>query len=113
MITNLGLGLPRGQQVQQSLNGSQHVNGDAVEATGEGEQTTMAGEDQEQSFQLPGIELLRCVIEEWDSRFPGDEGQEQLQKILETLGEEYELVHATHATTNGGAGAEEEEMDVS
>ncbi|KAJ9610275.1 hypothetical protein H2200_005052 [Cladophialophora chaetospira] len=120
MAINLGVGLGKRQQVQQSVNASQHTNGDVAEEEGEGtgaaddqEQENPAQEEQDELYQPSDTELLTCVIEEWEDRYPGEEGQEQLQKISETIREEYQRAQSTHATTNGGAGGEKEMMDVS
>lgn len=120
MTINLGVGLSKSQQVQQSVNGSQHVNGDAVNAEEETAanadddgKSSSAQEGQEDPYQPSDMELLACVIEEVDDRYPGDEGQEQLEKISETIREEYRRAQSIHADSNGDADVKEELMDVS
>ena len=127
MMLNLGIGIARGGQPQQqeqiSANGSRAVNGDAVETVEEettngdneeGEPSTEAAQ-LEDSYQPSDLELLACVIEDLDDRFPGEEGQEQLQVILETIRGEYDKAHAAHASTNGNATVADgdDDMDVS
>jgi hypothetical protein len=123
MMVNLGVGLARGYEQQPLMNGDQDgdVNAvsDSIESTTandntgtseEHEQPSPVGQD-EAEYQPSDMELLSCVIEELEERFPGDDGQERIQKIVQTIREEYERAQSIHASTNGDAGGTEDVMD--
>ncbi|KIX99971.1 uncharacterized protein Z520_04609 [Fonsecaea multimorphosa CBS 102226] len=109
-LINLGLGLPRGQQQQQNADEddqAQDVNGegdnnddvdDHAPADGVDGQIPAEGEEQPEPDDR---QFLSLVIEELEERFPGEEGEAQVQQILETMREEYNRAHAAHASANG------------
>ncbi|KIW65945.1 hypothetical protein PV04_08158 [Phialophora macrospora] len=123
MMINLGVGLARGYEQQPFMNGDQdNVNtvSSSIESaaanenagtSGDEEQPNPEGQEDEAAYQPSDLELLSCVVEELDDRFPGDEGQEQIQKIVQTIREEYERAQSKHASTNGDAVGAENIMD--
>jgi hypothetical protein len=78
---------------------------------GDEKQASPVGQEDEAAYQPSDMELLSCVIEELEERFPGDEGQERIQEIVQTIREEYERAQSIHASTNGDAGGTEDVMD--
>ena len=115
LMVNLGVGLPRGQQPvneDQTINDGAG-NGEDEKATRNEELPNAIDEGQDEPYQPSDMELLSCVIEELDDRYSGEEGREQIQKILETVREEYAQAHSVHASTNGAASGDANAMDVS
>ncbi|EXJ57329.1 hypothetical protein A1O7_07676 [Cladophialophora yegresii CBS 114405] len=126
MMINLGVGLRTGYEQQPSTNGDRDGNNGAISGTaesasgnenagtsGDEEQHDPAGGGNEAAYQPSDVELLSCVIEEFEDRFPGEEGQGQIQKIVQLIRDEYERAHSKHAATNGDALGKEDVMDVS
>ncbi|ETI25632.1 hypothetical protein G647_02406 [Cladophialophora carrionii CBS 160.54] len=126
MMVNLGVGLARGYEQQPSANGGRDGDMKAVSGTaestsgnenagtsGDEEQHEPVGEGDEAAYQPSDMELLSCVIEEFEDRFPGDEGQEQIQKIVQLIRDEYQSAQTKHAATNGDALGKGDIMDVS
>ncbi|EXJ56372.1 uncharacterized protein A1O5_12639 [Cladophialophora psammophila CBS 110553] len=124
MLINLGLGLPRGQQQQQAADDNAQMEGvtgegddvddddDAAAADETNGQRTAEGE--EEPLDPDDRQFLSLVVEELEERFPGEEGEAQIQKILETMREEYNRAHAMHASSNGNTNVDDNElMDVS
>ncbi|KIW23710.1 uncharacterized protein PV07_11889 [Cladophialophora immunda] len=107
VLINLGLGLPRGQQLatdenapEERVNGEgDDINDDGVGADGVDGQ--IAAEGEEEPPESDDRQFLSLVIEEMEERFSGEEGEAQVQQILETMREEYNRAHATHASANG------------
>lgn len=96
MLINLGAGLPRNQYTQPVLEAETgEANGNADE---DNEETT-ADDVQEPDDR----QLLSLVIEELDERFPGEQGEAQIERILKTVKTEYDQAHAAHAAANGNA----------
>lgn len=112
-MINIGIGLPRGQAKQQLVNGNGHVNGDAIgdeEDATQYDESGAAGDEGDveptadaEPFVSADYSLIPAIIEEFGERFPGEEGQEQVQKILDTIREEYELAQNVQDSTNGDA----------
>ncbi|OAP59254.1 hypothetical protein AYL99_06552 [Fonsecaea erecta] len=107
-LINLGLGLPRGQQRQKAADEdtqAQGVNGEGDHDDNDHDDDAAAGqipvEEEEEPAEPDDRQFLSLVIEELEERFPGEEGEVQVQQILETMREEYNRAHATHASANG------------
>ncbi|EXJ82853.1 hypothetical protein A1O3_06668 [Capronia epimyces CBS 606.96] len=83
MLINLGVGLPRNQI---SRPGADAENGEAAEA----DEEDAADEVQEPDDR----QLLSIVIEELEDRFPGEEGEAKVEKILETMRTEFDRAQA-------------------
>ena len=121
MMINLGVGLPRGYKVPQQPQDADvddDVNDEEEDAGGANE----AGENEDQPagevmvlHEPDDTQILLVVVEELYERFPGEEGQEQIQKILETMKQEFDHAHSIHASANGhtGGDADVDGMDVS
>jgi hypothetical protein len=109
-ILNLGIGLPKAQQQQDNTSGEAEVNGDGDVPADDEEQAQPAEETSEGT---PDVDLLSCAVHNLYERFPGDEGQEQIQKIIDTMKEEYEQALAKEAHTNGDTHPEADAMDQS
>lgn len=77
-LINLGVGLPTAQSTQKSVEA-----GDGMDVDGEG-----AGEDaaEEPDYR----QMLSLIVEELEDRFPGDEGEAKIQKIFDTMRNEYQ-----------------------
>ncbi|OQV03363.1 hypothetical protein CLAIMM_08414 [Cladophialophora immunda] len=75
------------------------INDDGVGADGVDGQ--IAAEGEEEPPESDDRQFLSLVIEEMEERFSGEEGEAQVQQILETMREEYNRAHATHASANG------------
>lgn len=127
-MLNLGVGLPREPAKQQLVNGNGHVNGDMVGDEEEEEDATQYddsgaiddGGDVEatadaESFVSADYYLVPLIIEEFGERFPGEEGQQQVQRILDTIREEYERAQELQDPTNGDVqvDGDNDPMDVS
>lgn len=91
VLINLGIGLPRNQSPPKEA----ETNGESEEPDEEAAEDAQEEPDDRQ--------LLSLVIEEVDDRFPGDEGEDKIQKILETMRAEFDRASAK-ATTNGTNG---------
>jgi hypothetical protein len=123
MMINLGIGIARGQPEQQYANDSHNVNSEAVESMEEAaamedgvgangdEEPEKIGEGPEEAYQPSDMELFSCVIEDLDDRFPGEEGQAQIQKLLETMRKEYDRAHSIYASMNGDSNGNTVTMD--
>ncbi|EXJ87747.1 hypothetical protein A1O1_04673 [Capronia coronata CBS 617.96] len=91
MLINLGIGLPRNQSSQPSA------------AAEDGEEENEAEEVQEPDDR----QLLSIVIEELEDRFPGEEGEAKIEKILQTMRTEFNRAQAaTKANEANGNGSE-------
>lgn len=100
MLINLGVGRQRsGSQQTNSGAAAPSVNGDG---DGEEPDEEMAEEEPEQDDR----QLLSLVIEEFDERFPGDEGAAMIDDILHIMKESNEKARTSnndpHATTTNG-----------
>ncbi|KIX03218.1 uncharacterized protein Z518_06770 [Rhinocladiella mackenziei CBS 650.93] len=92
MLINLGVGLPRNQYSQAAAAETETgaTNGDVEE----GNEEAAAQEVQEPDDR----QLLSLVIEELEERFPGEQGEAKMEKILQTMKAEFDRAHAA---TNG------------
>lgn len=101
MLINLGVGLPRNQSSKPGVNDESAAasNGEEEEAAGEEEEE----EEEEEAQEPDDRSLLSLVIEEVEDRFPGEQGEAKIDRILETMRTEYDRAHAAHAAANGGA----------
>lgn len=90
MLINLGIGTPRptGQQVPAETNGE----GDEEEAA--------AGEEQPEPDDR---QLLSLVVEELEERYPGEEGEAQIDTILQIMRDAFDQAKASGAVQNGTA----------
>ncbi|KAI1616701.1 hypothetical protein EDD36DRAFT_415587 [Exophiala viscosa] len=89
VLINLGVGLPRNQPTEKEA----EINGDAEEPNEEGAEDAQEEPDDRQ--------LLSLVIEEVDDRFSGEQGEDKIQKVIETMRSEFDKAKATTNGTNG------------
>ncbi|KIV79346.1 hypothetical protein PV11_06912 [Exophiala sideris] len=89
VLMNLGVGLPRKQPAPKES----ETNGDSDEPNEDGAEDAQDEPDDRQ--------LLSLVIEEVDDRFSGEQGEDKIQKIIETMRTEFDKATATTDGTNG------------
>ncbi|KAH0832593.1 hypothetical protein AYO21_06014 [Fonsecaea monophora] len=120
VLINLGLGLPRGQQLRQTTDGDEQAervngegDGDEDDGGGDADVNGVDGtaEGDEEPQEPDDRQFLSLVIEELEERFPGEEGEAKIQQILETMREEYNRAHAANASTNGDTKVHEGERN--
>ena len=95
MMVNLGIGTPRNQGAQTSTD-AEAMNGDAEEQAEGAEE-----EEEEAPPEADDRQLLSLVIEELEERFAGDEGEEKINEILQTVRDEFDRAQSSIAGQNG------------
>jgi hypothetical protein len=97
MMVNLGIGTARNQGAQTNADAdAEAMNGDAEE-----EAEGAEGEDEEAPPEADDRQLLSLVIEELEERFAGDEGEEKINEILQTVKDEFDRARSSVAGQNG------------
>ena len=89
MLINLGIGTPRTAAARISS-----------DVNGEGEENTAAEEEQPEPDDR---QLLSLVVEELEERYPGEEGEAQIDSILQIMRDAFDQAKASSAGQNGTA----------
>lgn len=93
-IINLGIGTPRKTPQEEPVEEAASVNG-------AGEQSEEAMEEEEVSHEPDDRQLLSLVVEELEERYPGDEGEAQIDKILQIMRDAFDQAKASTTEQNG------------
>lgn len=98
MLINLGVGA--------QSNGNQQKAGDAAPPSVNGNGEELGEEAAEEEQEQDDRQLLSLVVEELEERFPGEEGETMVDKILQIMKDAYQEVPPSngdqHFTTANG-----------
>ncbi|RVX67674.1 hypothetical protein B0A52_07797 [Exophiala mesophila] len=104
MLVNLGIGTPKSLLPQGSAPGEDAetdvVNGDDAENLTNEEPADEEMEDADPHTSYDR-QLVPILVEEFEERFPGDQSEQTVEEILNTIRESYDQAMASTTTRNG------------